>query len=344
MTSYLPDILSLLDDGLRFLDQTLLPGTYQIVHTRDYRDVLEAIRSLRLRGAPLIGIAAASGIALAAREYRGDASEMRETLHRVCDAFAATRPTAVNLFWAVSIIRERIDTCAIEQLPEELRRTAEALHADDARRCAAIGMHGAGMFAHGARILTHCNSGALATGGEGTAFACLLEAHRRGLDIHVYADETRPLLQGARLTMWELGQHGIPCTLITDSTAAMLMRAGSIDAVITGADRIAANGDTANKIGTYGLAVAARAHGIPFYIAAPRSTIDLSISRGEDIPIEQRPADEVRMLAGVRVAPEDCGVYAPAFDVTPAELIAAIVTEDGVLLPPFTETLRIEPS
>jgi methylthioribose-1-phosphate isomerase len=344
MAGYRDNVIGLDGDGLRFIDQTLLPGELRVVRTHDYRDVLEAIRTLRLRGAPLIGIAAAYGVALAARELHRNLALTRENMLAICDAFAATRPTAVNLFWALDIVRQLIRETPIAVLQQALEDNARALHADDARRCTAIGMHGADLLPQYSGVITHCNTGAFATGGDGTAFAVLLEAHRRQRGIHVYADETRPLLQGARLTMWELREHGIPATLITDSTAAMLMRNGGIGAAITGADRIAANGDTANKIGTYSLALAARAHGIPFYIAAPLSTVDLSVSDGSGIPIEQRSASDVLTCHGTSIAPEDTPVYAPAFDVTPAELIEGIITEHGVLYPPFGETLaRVHP-
>ncbi|MBR9975767.1 MAG: S-methyl-5-thioribose-1-phosphate isomerase [Bacteroidetes bacterium] len=361
-------VIELTPTGLRFLDQTRLPGEEVMVATADHRDVLEAIRALRLRGAPLIGITAAYGVTLAARAWCAAHSAPADTaaaltrtqdflayLHDVCESFAATRPTAVNLFWALDRMRcllarplapEALTPEALapesftpEAFTAALEAEAHAIHDDDAQRCAAIGRHGAALLPRGAGVITHCNSGALATGGEGTAFAVLLEAHRQGRGIHVFADETRPLLQGARLTMWELRRHDIPSTLITDGTAAMLMRAGRVAAAITGADRIAANGDTANKIGTYALAVAARHHGIPFYIAAPLSTVDNRIPTGADIPIEERDPAEITMLAGRRIAPEGVHVYAPAFDVTPAELIAGFVTERGILAPPYGETL-----
>ncbi|MCZ7557172.1 MAG: S-methyl-5-thioribose-1-phosphate isomerase [Bacteroidia bacterium] len=339
MAAYRDNVIGLDGEGLRFIDQTLLPGELRIVRTRDYRDVLEAIRTLRLRGAPLIGISAAYGVALAAREMHTAQAVDSERLLAVCNEFAATRPTAVNLFWALEIVRTLILRNEPSALPVVLEENARALHADDARRCAAIGLHGADLLPRNAGVITHCNTGAFATGGDGTAFSVLLEAHRRGRGIHVYADETRPLLQGARLTMWELREHGIPATLITDGTAAMLMRQGGIGAAISGADRIAANGDSANKIGTYALAIAAHAHGIPFYIAAPLSTVDLSVSDGSRIPIEQRAASEVLTCHGTTIAPENSAVYAPAFDVTPAELISGIITEQGVSYPPYNETL-----
>jgi methylthioribose-1-phosphate isomerase len=333
--------IALTPKALRFLDQTCLPTEETIVETADYRVLLEAIRSLRLRGAPLIGISAAYGVTLAAREaILSSSATIHETLFSVCDQFAATRPTAVNLFWALARMRSVIDaTPDAQNLPAALEAEALAIHEDDAMRCSAIGRHGAEMIPSGAGVITHCNTGALATGGDGTAFSVLLAAHRAGKNIHVYADETRPLLQGARLTMWELQRAGIPSTLITDSTAAMLMRSGRVQVAITGADRIAVNGDSANKIGTYGLAVAARHHGIPFYIAAPVSTIDFAIISGRDIPIEQRAAAELTEWGGRRIAPPGVACYTPAFDVTPSDLITGIITERGICAPSEIATL-----
>ncbi|MCB2204911.1 S-methyl-5-thioribose-1-phosphate isomerase [bacterium] len=339
-----PPVIELTPASLRFLDQTALPREERIVETADYRVMLEAIRSLRVRGAPLIGIAAAYGVTLAAREQllagQVPPPDAQTVLLQICEEFAATRPTAVNLFWALdrmrTIIRSTPDPAA---LCAALETEARAIHDDDARRCTAMGRHGMEIIPHGAGVITHCNTGALATGGTGTAFSVLLAAHTAGKDIHVYADETRPLLQGARLTMWELEKSGIPATLISDSTAAMLMRQGRVQVAITGADRIAANGDSANKIGTYGLAVAARHHGIPFYITAPLSTIDPALATGDHIPIEEREGDELTMCGSLRIAPEDAATYTPAFDVTPADLITGIITERGICAPPYTETL-----
>jgi methylthioribose-1-phosphate isomerase len=278
---------------------------------------------------------------LAARELRDrTAAAFRAESMLAFEAIAAARPTAVNLRWAV-------EQCAAVVLGEEdierclarLERLALDLHADDARRCADIGRHGAELVPQGAGIITHCNTGALATGGEGTALSVILAAHRQGKDVHVYVDETRPLLQGARLTMWELQRHDVPCTLISDSMAASLMRAGRVQLAVTGADRIAANGDSANKIGTYPLAIAAAYHEVPFYIAAPISTIDFSIATGDAIPIEQRDEAEVTQLQGLRIAPEGARAFNPSFDVTPAALIASIVTERGIIAPPYGATL-----
>ena len=342
MAEYKHSVIGWTGKSIRFLDQTALPLSVHIVETENYRDMLEAIRSLRVRGAPLIGVSAAYGVCAAAREHSSlTHAAFVDRMLGVCDEFAATRPTAVNLFWALEQMRTVLRlTPSVTECINALTVKAISIHEDDDARCAAIGRYGAALIPRGAGVLTHCNTGALATGGDGTAFNVLLQAHREGKDIHVYADETRPLLQGARLTMWELKQHGIPSTLITDGTAAMLMRRGRVQLAITGADRIAANGDTANKIGTYALAVSAMHHGIPFYIAAPLSTFDFALITGDGIPIEERSGSEVTQCGDSRVAPPDINVYAPAFDVTPAELIRGIITERGIFSPPFHETLQ----
>lgn len=322
---------------VEYIDQTLLPFEVTIVSTSDYRLLITALQSLAVRGAPLIGIAAAYGVTLAAEHYFKTASvvtihEMRTHLLSVCDAFASSRPTAVNLFWALDKARNLIhDANDPRELRDTLLSLALSIHKDDKHRCTLIGEHGASLFCDGGNFITHCNAGALATGGDGTALNVFFELHRASKSVHVYVDETRPLLQGARLTTWELQQRGIPFTLITDSTAAFVMQRQSITAVIVGADRIASNGDTANKIGTYSLALAARAHEIPFYVAAPASTIDLHIEDGAKIPIEERSDGEVLFLRGTRVAAEKTSVYAPAFDVTPFRYITAFITEKGVL-------------
>ena len=315
--------------NLRLLDQTRLPREIRYLDCCTAEDVWQAIRQLSVRGAPAIGVAAAYGVCLGVAEGK--------SVDEVCDYLATSRPTAVNLFWALERMR-RVGLGFGDGASREARRTlldeARAIHDEDRLLCAAIGRHGADLFAdlpEGAGILTHCNAGALATGGEGTALAVIFELARRGKRPHVWVDETRPLLQGARLTMWELMQQGIDATLICDSAAAQVMREGRIAAVITGADRIAANGDAANKIGTYGVATLARTHGIPFYIAAPATTFDLSIASGAEIPIEQRPAEEITHAFGRQTAPDGAQVYNPAFDVTPAELITAIITDRGVI-------------
>jgi len=315
------------------LDQTRLPQ--EEVHVRCGRaeEVAEAIRRLAVRGAPLIGIAAAYGMALAARGEKAGAAERARA---AAEMLGATRPTARNLFWAIERMMVRVEAGASAG---ELAEEALAIHREDAETCRRIGEHGRELVPRGAGVLTICNTGALATGGEGTALAAIKAAHAQGKGIQVLACETRPLLQGARLTMWELMRGGIPARLITDGMAGTCMRQGLVDLVIVGADRIARNGDTANKIGTYTLAALARHHGIPFYAAAPMSTVDLSLAGGDEIPIEERGAEEVRGFGGADVAPEGAEVFNPAFDVTPAELIAGIVTERGVARPPYEESL-----
>jgi methylthioribose-1-phosphate isomerase len=329
-------IVRLEDDAVVLLDQRRLPAEAVELRLATWQLVAEAIREMAVRGAPAIGVAAAYGVALAAaRSTAGSLEVLREDVARAAAGLAAARPTAVNLPWAVE---RMVEESALPHrdpgaLRDALRARAEAIHADEVDRCVRIGEHGAGLLRAGAQVLTHCNAGALATGGFGTALGIIRAAHRRDPSLHVWVDETRPLLQGARLTAWELQQEDIAATLITDSTAAWLMAERKVDAVITGADRIARNGDTANKIGTYGLAVLARAHGLPFYVAAPTSTIDTRIESGREIPIEHRRGDEV--AAG---AAQGVGVYNPAFDVTPAEYVSAIVTERGVHRPPYLFT------
>jgi methylthioribose-1-phosphate isomerase len=291
--------------------------------------VADAIKDLRVRGAPLIGIAAAYGIALAAR---GDEGSVKQRVARAAELLRATRPTARNLFWAIDRTVALAESGATA---EGMLAEARAIHEEDARTCRLIGEHGAPLIPQGATVLTICNTGSLATGGEGTALAVIRTAHRQGNPLCVLACETRPLLQGARLTMWELMHDGIPATLITDGMAATCMQRGMVNLVITGADRIARNGDSANKIGTYSLAVLAEHHGIPFYVAAPMSSVDLSLADGSQIPIEERDPDEVRSYGGYPVAPSGVRAFNPAFDVTPAELIAGIVTERGVASEPY---------
>ena len=327
-------ILRLEPGRVVFLDQRRLPDAEVEVSCTSAAEVAEAIRAMVVRGAPAIGVAAAYGVALAAETSAAETVDtLRDDVERACAGLAEVRPTAVNLSWAVARMRDRAGRpqTSPRELRDDLRAAASELHAEEVERCVRIGDHGAALIRSGAQVLTHCNAGALATGGYGTALGVIRSAHRRGGSLHVWVDETRPLLQGARLTAWELEREGIPATLVTDSTAAWLMAQGKVDVVITGADRIARNGDAANKIGTYGLAVLARAHALPFYVAAPTSTIDRAIESGDRIPIEHRAAVEV---AGVH-APESVGVYNPAFDVTPAGLIAAIVTEEGVHRPPY---------
>lgn len=335
------------DGCLHLLDQTLLPLAVEYVECREVATVWEAIKQLRVRGAPAIGIAAAYGVCVAAQADEMHAlggQERLALLQRSIDYLAESRPTAVNLFWALNRMRQRAERAVglepIDAFREALLHEARAIHDEDRAMCHAIGRHGAELLADGAGVLTHCNTGGLATSEYGTALSVFFTAHDRGKRLHVFVDETRPLLQGARLTAWELMQHQVPCTLICDSMAAQVMREGRVQAVITGADRIAANGDTANKIGTYGLAVLADAHRIPFYIAAPASTFDLELPSGEGIPIEQRGASEITHGFGRQTAPNDVNVYNPAFDVTPARYIRGIITERGVIQPVDAEQIR----
>ncbi len=339
------------DDAVVMIDQRALPLTERYVTCTDYRQVVAAINDLTVRGAPAIGVAAAMGIALGALRIDVDTPEaFREAFFAICAQFAATRPTARNLFWAIERMKRRFEANPAGESGQAAKGTKddpwrplrESLIAEAVRICEEdiavnhrLGTNGQDLIPDGARILTHCNAGALATAGYGTALGVIRAARENGKKLHVYADETRPVLQGARLTAWELVREGIPCTLIADNMAGFLMRQEKIDLVIVGADRIAGNGDTANKIGTYGLAVLARAHGIPFYVAAPLSTIDPALPDGRAIPIEERNPDEVTHCGGVRTAPDGVLVWNPAFDVTPNGLIAAIVTEAGVIRPPF---------
>ncbi len=306
------------------LDQTRLPCEAIENRYTSWPEIADAIRGMVVRGAPAIGIAAAYGVAVAAAGGRGE-------VERACQGLERARPTAVNLAWAIEQMRRAAAGADDGSLQAVLEQRAGELHRQEVDRCVAIGEHGAPLLRSGGRVLTHCNAGALATGGYGTALGVIRTAHRRGSGLHVWVDETRPLLQGARLTAWELEQDGIPATLITDSMAGWLMAQQRVDAVITGADRIAANGDAANKIGTYALSVLARAHDIPFYVAAPTSTIDPNLPDGAAIPIEHRAPSEVQGTAAL----QSIGVYNPAFDVTPAANITAIVTEDGVHRPPY---------
>ncbi|MBI2805394.1 MAG: S-methyl-5-thioribose-1-phosphate isomerase [Planctomycetes bacterium] len=319
---------------VRLIDQTLLPTRLEYRECTSVEDIWEAIRSLRVRGAPAIGVAAAMGVVVGVQAH-ADAATFAARLKEVVDFLRTSRPTAVNLFWAL----ERMEKAALavranlENVKRRLLQEALAIEAEDRRMCQAIGQVGAGLIKAGQGILTHCNAGSLATAGTGTALAVIYAAAEDGKIIHVFADETRPLLQGARLTAWELQQAGIDVTVICDSMAAQVMRDGKVQLVIVGADRIAANGDTANKIGTYGVALLARAHNIPFYVAAPSSTFDLALASGAEIPIEQRDPREVSEVLGQAVAPEGVRVYNPAFDVTPAELISGIITESGLIRP-----------
>lgn len=332
-----------MDGTVRFLDQTRLPNEEVYVETSDCTVIANAIISLRLRGAPLIGIAAAYGLVLGVQRFKD--APIEKFLHEfeaTKSVLAKTRPTAKNLFWALERMEKSIRLTSMKDasmLFDTVQHEAFAIHAEDRTMCENIGRFGADLIPQNAIILTHCNTGALATGGIGTAFGVILTAAQQGKNIFVYADETRPLLQGSRLTMWELQHNNIASALITDNSAAWTIKQKKVNVVIVGADRIVANGDAANKIGTYNLAILAKEHGIPFYIAAPSSTIDGSLSTGDEIPIEERGADEVLSVSGNRIAPKDVSVFSPAFDVAPHQLITAIITEKGVHYPPYTASL-----
>ena len=323
---------------VRILDQTALPGRVQFVDCRQYESVAEAIQTLKVRGAPAIGVTAALGIALGAGQFQGtDPQAFHAWFIQVCDQLASTRPTAVNLFWAVERMKAvyaREQPNPVAAIQSRLREAALEILEEDVRINRELGRHGAEFIRDGDHILTHCNAGALATAGYGTALGVVRAAWEAGKWIRVFADETRPVLQGARLTAWELQQDGIPVTLITDNMAGALMKQGKVQCCVVGADRIAANGDVANKIGTYSVAVLAKAHGIPFYVAAPASTIDMRTPTGEGIPIEERnPIEVTQFHGGAAIAPAGIDVWNPAFDVTPAVLIAGIITERGVFQP-----------
>ena len=324
---------------MRIIDQRALPEAEITRDLESAESVADAIKQLQVRGAPLIGIAAAMGLVAATRDQRSAArAEFVARAQDVVALLGASRPTAVNLGWALARMLRVAEETPGEgsDLWERLRAEATAIWEEDRAMCRRIGEHGLTLLADGANVLTHCNTGALATGGIGTALAPIYLAHEQGRKVHVYVDETRPLLQGSRLTMWELVHAGISCTLITDATAASLMRQAKIDVVLVGADRICANGDFANKIGTYGLAVLARHHGVPFYCAAPWSTVDVALAEGDLIPIEQRPAAEVTMIAGRAIAPAQATALNPAFDVTPARYVTGFVTDRGIVQPPFS--------
>jgi methylthioribose-1-phosphate isomerase len=325
--------------AVRVLDQRALPEARIERDLESAEAVADAIRHLEVRGAPLIGIAAAMGLVAGTRELRGGAREaFLARLARLVDILGAARPTAVNLRWALDRMAHVATSTAGDgsALWERLHAEATAIWEEDRAMCRRIGEHGLPLVPDGANVLTHCNTGALATGGIGTALAPIYMAHEAGRKIHVYVDETRPMLQGARLTAWELTHAGVPCTLIPDSAVGMLMRQAKVDVVLVGVDRICANGDFANKIGTYGLAVLARHHGVPFYAAGPWSSVDPALADGDLIPIEQRPADEVTMMAGRPIAPPGVAALNFAFDVTPARYVTAYLTDRGLVQPPFT--------
>jgi methylthioribose-1-phosphate isomerase len=333
-------------DAIVMIDQRKLPAKEVYVRCRTAPEVARAIKTMVIRGAPAIGVAAAMGIALGMRTSKATGTQkFAAEFFRTCELMASTRPTAVNLFWAIDRMKRALASGAaagesVEQLMDRLDREASLIHDEDVASCRAMGAFGAAVVPAEARILTHCNAGALATAGYGTALGVVRGAVEAGKQVTVYADETRPFLQGARLTAWELVRDGIETTVITDNMAGALMRHGRVNFVVVGADRIAANGDTANKIGTYAVAVLAREHGIPFYVAAPLSTIDLGTPDGAGIPIEERSPKEVTHVGGAQVAPTGAGVWNPAFDVTPHELIAGIITERGIFREPYTESLK----
>jgi len=331
-------------DKVAFIDQTLLPGKLKFVSTGDVRRLWRAIKRLEVRGAPAIGIAGAFGVVLGSRDLKAkDFDDFYRKLRNVTKYLATSRPTAVNLFWALArmeCVAAENSNKRIEDVKKILLGEALKILKEDKASCRAMARHGAKLIRPGDTVLTHCNAGGLATADYGTALGVLFEAKKQGKHIKVYADETRPLLQGARLTVWELMHEGIDTTLICDNMAASLMAKGKIDKIFVGADRIASNGDAANKIGTYGLAVLAKAHGVPFYVVAPVSTFDFNIQTGMEIPIEERDGDEVRAIMGRFIAPRKAKVYNPAFDVTPNELITAIVTERGVFGAPLGKSLK----
>jgi methylthioribose-1-phosphate isomerase len=332
--------VTLEDDAVVMIDQRRLPDEQVFLRCRDHRDVAEAIRGMAIRGAPAIGVAAAMGLALGVRLSRAEGAFLSAEFDAMCRDLAATRPTAVNLFWAIDRMRRRFgESASSPALRDDLRREALAIQEEDLESCRRMGDLGAALLPDPARVLTHCNAGALATAGYGTALGVVRSAARAGKLAHVFADETRPYLQGARLTAWELLEDNIPTTLIADNMAGFMMAKGEVNAVVVGADRIARNGDVANKIGTYSVAILAREHGIPFYVAAPVSTIDLQTANGSAIPIEERSPDEVTHHGGRRLAPAGVAVRNPAFDVTPARYVTAIVCERGVAKPPYETSL-----
>ena len=335
------------DDGVRMIDQRLLPNEEKYLTFRSCEEVADAIKAMVVRGAPAIGVSAAMGIALGTMQSVGTSVEdLEQDFDYFCKITGETRPTAVNLFWAIERMRERFrrakaEGADSEAIKQQLIEEAKKIFDEDIESNRALGRFGGELIADNSTVLTHCNAGALATAGDyGTALGVVRGARDAGKRVAVIADETRPFLQGARLTAWELQKDDIPVTVITDNMAGHVMKQGKIDCVVVGADRIAANGDAANKIGTYMVAVLARQHSIPFYVAAPVSTVDLSLASGEQIPIEERDAREVTHIREQRLAPEGVAVHNPAFDVTPAELIAAIITDRGVARPPYTESLR----
>jgi methylthioribose-1-phosphate isomerase len=331
------------DNGVRFLDQTKLPTEEVYVTCKTHEQVADVIRNMVVRGAPAIGVAAAMGIALAVKNSKAEnVGDLKKEFDQACEIISKTRPTAVNLFWAIRRMQQKLERARIQplnQIKQTLIEEARRMHAEDIAANQAMGRHGATLMPASGGVLTHCNAGALATAGYGTALGVIRAAVEQGKKIHVYADETRPFLQGSRLTAWELMRDGIPTTVISDNMAGAMMKQGKIGAIVVGADRIAANGDVANKIGTYTVAVLAKEHGIPFYVAAPFSTVDLETSDGSKIPIEQRNSREVSHIAGKQMVPDGVEIENPAFDVTPAKYVAAIITERGIAKAPYSDSL-----
>ena len=332
------------DKGVRFIDQTKLPIEEIYVTCKTHEQVADAIRTMIVRGAPAIGVAAGMGIALGIKNSKAETvGDLKRDLDQICENMGKTRPTAVNLFWAIRRMREKFERLRVRpiaQIKQELVEEAKRMHAEDIAANQAMGRHGATLMPAEGGVLTHCNAGALATAGYGTALGVIRAAVEQGKKIRVYADETRPFLQGSRLTAWELMKDGIPTTVISDSMAGAMMRQGKIGAIVVGADRIAANGDVANKIGTYSVAVLAKENGIPFYVAAPISTVDLACANGDRIPIEQRNSQEVSHIAGKQMVPDGVSIENPAFDVTPAQYINAIITERGIARAPYADSLQ----
>jgi methylthioribose-1-phosphate isomerase len=332
------------DAGVRFIDQTKLPTEEVYVNCKTYEQVADVIRNMVVRGAPAIGVAAGMGIALGVKNSKAEnGAELKKDFDQICDVIGQTRPTAVNLFWAIRRMQEKFEYLRmrpVAQIKQALIEEAQRMHAEDIAANQAMGRHGATLMPSSGGVLTHCNAGALATAGYGTALGVIRAAVEQGKNIHVYADETRPFLQGSRLTAWELNKDGIPTTVISDNMAGAMMKQGKIGAIVVGADRIAANGDVANKIGTYTVAVLAKEHSIPFYVAAPFSTIDMETPDGSKIPIEQRNGREVTHIAGRQMVPDGVEVENPAFDVTPAKYVTAIITERGIAKAPYEEALK----
>ena len=331
--------------GVRFLDQTKLPTEEVYVTCKTHEEVADVIRNMVVRGAPAIGVAAAMGMALAVKNSKAETvAELKRDFDQACEIIGKTRPTAVNLFWAIRRMQLKLERARIQplnQIKQTLIDEAKRMHAEDIAANQAMGRHGATLMPPSGGVLTHCNAGALATAGYGTALGVIRAAVEQGKKLHVYADETRPFLQGARLTAWELMKDGIPTTVISDNMAGAMMKQGKIGAIVVGADRIAANGDVANKIGTYTVAVLAKEHGIPFYVAAPFSTVDLETSDGSKIPIEQRNSREISHIAGKQMVPDGVEIENPAFDVTPAKYVNAIITERGIAKAPYDESLAL---